>query len=106
MTLDNQPTSDQGLPAVPGLKKVTACASGFIALALEGFGRDIAGPAGGPNRSDGGLGQGSIAARSGRTAELDQSRSAQFGSARFIPRLMSIKPTKPRRYQDNHSSED
>jgi hypothetical protein len=47
MTLDNQPTSDQGLPAVPGLKKVTADASGFIALALEGFGRDIAGPAGG-----------------------------------------------------------
>src|SRR6266851_9838825 len=36
--------SVQGLPAVPDLKKVTADASGFVALT---HGRDFAGPAGG-----------------------------------------------------------
>jgi hypothetical protein len=81
MTLGNQPTSDQGLPAVPGLKKMTADASGFIALTLEGMAGTSQDLPAAENRGDGGLAQGSIAARSGRTSELDQSRSAQFGSA-------------------------
>src|SRR5712692_10999104 len=39
--------SVQGLPAVPGLKKVTADASGFVALTPEGMAGTSLGPAGG-----------------------------------------------------------
>lgn len=47
MTLGNQPTIFSRTIRSPGLKKVTADASGFVALTPERHGRDFAGPAGG-----------------------------------------------------------
>jgi hypothetical protein len=81
MMLGDQPTiCRRTTRSLPGLKKMAADASGFAALAPEGrAGTSQELPA--AETAVMAVSHGSIAARSRRTCELDQSRSAQFGSA-------------------------